>query len=66
MVKNAEEANILIAEKARVSEKEALELSKRASKAEAEVQRIKLSQLKVLCKVVYCLTHPFSRQGRRK
>lgn len=50
MVKNAEEANILIAEKARVSEKEALELSKRASKAEAEVQRIKLSQLKVYAK----------------
>lgn len=47
VMKNTEETHKLIAEKARVSEKEALELSKRASEAEAEVQRVKLSQMKV-------------------
>ncbi|KAI1717283.1 ezrin/radixin/moesin family domain-containing protein [Ditylenchus destructor] len=46
VMKNTEETHKLIAEKARVSEKEALELSKRASEAEAEVQRVKLSQMK--------------------
>lgn len=47
-MKNTEESHKLISEKARVSEQEALELSKRASEAEAEVQRIKLSQVKVI------------------
>jgi merlin protein len=47
VMKNSEETHRLIAEKARVSENEALELSKRASEAEAEVQRVKLSQVKV-------------------
>uniref|UniRef100_A0A915D4J1 FERM domain-containing protein n=1 Tax=Ditylenchus dipsaci TaxID=166011 RepID=A0A915D4J1_9BILA len=46
VMKNSEETHKLIAEKARVSENEALELSKRASEAEAEVQRVKLSQMK--------------------
>lgn len=48
MIKTTEESHKLIAEKARVSEKEALELSKRASEAEAEVQRVKLSQVQVI------------------
>ncbi|MCP9257627.1 Merlin [Dirofilaria immitis] len=41
-----EENAHLMAEKARVSEEEALVLSKRASEAEAECQRMKLSQIK--------------------
>lgn len=48
MIKSTEESNKLIAEKARISEKEALELSRRASEAEAEVQRVKLSQVQVI------------------
>lgn len=47
MMKSKDESHKLIAEKARVTEKEALELSKRASEAEAEVQRVKLSQVQV-------------------
>lgn len=46
-MREADETNKLIDEKARVYEKEALELSKRASEAEAEVQRIKMSQIQV-------------------
>uniref|UniRef100_A0A1I7Y0A5 Moesin/ezrin/radixin homolog 1 n=1 Tax=Steinernema glaseri TaxID=37863 RepID=A0A1I7Y0A5_9BILA len=44
--RRTEENADLIAEKARVSEAEALVLSKRASEAEAEVQRYKVSQIK--------------------
>lgn len=44
-MREKDESNKLIDEKARVYEKEALELSKRASEAEAEVQRIKMSQI---------------------
>lgn len=46
-MKKTEENAHLMAEKARVSEEEALVLSKRASEAEAECQRMKLSQIKV-------------------
>ncbi|VBB31861.1 unnamed protein product [Acanthocheilonema viteae] len=45
-MKKTEENAHLMAEKARVSEEEALVLSKRASEAEAECQRMKLSQIK--------------------
>uniref|UniRef100_A0A0M3ILH4 Moesin/ezrin/radixin homolog 1 n=1 Tax=Ascaris lumbricoides TaxID=6252 RepID=A0A0M3ILH4_ASCLU len=45
-MKKTEETAQLLAEKARVSEEEALVLSKRASEAEAECQRMKISQIK--------------------
>jgi merlin protein len=45
MLRSTEETNKSIAEKARISEEEAFELSKRANQAEAEVQRIKMSQI---------------------
>ncbi|VDN02033.1 unnamed protein product [Thelazia callipaeda] len=45
-MKKTQENAHLMAEKARVSEEEALVLSKRASEAEAECQRMKLSQIK--------------------
>ena len=45
VLRGTEETNKSIAEKARISEEEALELSKRANQAEAEVQRIKMSQI---------------------
>uniref|UniRef100_A0A914WWM5 Moesin/ezrin/radixin homolog 1 n=1 Tax=Plectus sambesii TaxID=2011161 RepID=A0A914WWM5_9BILA len=45
-MKRTEETAELLAEKARVSEEEALVLSKRASEAEAECQRIKIAQIK--------------------
>ncbi|KAE9549413.1 hypothetical protein FO519_007380 [Halicephalobus sp. NKZ332] len=45
MVRTTEETSKLIAEKAKISEEEALELSKRANQAEAEVQRVKMSQI---------------------
>lgn len=45
MMRSTEETSKLIAEKAKISEEEALELSKRANQAEAEVQRVKMSQI---------------------
>ncbi|VDK42399.1 unnamed protein product [Anisakis simplex] len=45
-MKKTDERAQLLAEKARVSEEEALVLSKRASEAEAECQRMKISQIK--------------------
>lgn len=45
MMRTTEETSKLIAEKAKISEEEAWELSKRASQAEAEVQRVKMSQI---------------------
>ena len=46
VVKSAEETQQLIAERARISEQEAMEMAKRANDAEAEVQRIKISHLR--------------------
>lgn len=46
VVKSAEETQQLIAERAKISEKEAMEMAKRASEAEAEMQRIKISHLR--------------------
>jgi merlin protein len=46
-MKRTEETAELLSEKARVSEEEALTLAKRASEAEAECQRIRISQIKV-------------------
>uniref|UniRef100_A0A7E5A1B0 Moesin/ezrin/radixin homolog 1 n=1 Tax=Panagrellus redivivus TaxID=6233 RepID=A0A7E5A1B0_PANRE len=44
-MRSTKEANRFYAEKARISETEALELSKRANQAEAEAQRSKMSQI---------------------
>lgn len=46
-IRRTSEMNDLLAEKARISEEEALVLSKRASEAEAEIQRIKISAIEV-------------------
>uniref|UniRef100_A0A914HMK2 Moesin/ezrin/radixin homolog 1 n=1 Tax=Globodera rostochiensis TaxID=31243 RepID=A0A914HMK2_GLORO len=46
VIKSAEETQVLIAERARLSEQEAIEQARRASEAEAEAQRAKLSQLR--------------------
>lgn len=46
-MKKTEETAQLLAEKARMSEEEALILSKRASEAEAECQRMKITQVQV-------------------
>lgn len=46
VVKSAEETQHLVTERARISEKEAHEMAKRATDAEAEVQRIRISHLR--------------------
>ncbi|KAL3073580.1 hypothetical protein niasHS_017147 [Heterodera schachtii] len=46
VIRSAEETQVLIAERARLSEQEAIEQARRASEAEAEAQRAKLSQLR--------------------
>ena len=43
----SEETADLLAEKARIAEEEALLLTQKATEAEAEVQRIKISAIKV-------------------
>lgn len=60
-MKKTEENAHLMAEKARVSEEEALVLSKRASEAEAECQRMKLSQIKVEFGVLQSSNSPLSK-----
>ena len=45
-MKNAEESHQLIAERARISEQEVFEMTMRAKDAEAEMQRIRHSQLR--------------------
>ena len=44
-MKNAEESHHLIAERARISEQEVFEMTRRANDAEAEMQRIRRSHL---------------------
>uniref|UniRef100_A0A914KQV6 Moesin/ezrin/radixin homolog 1 n=1 Tax=Meloidogyne incognita TaxID=6306 RepID=A0A914KQV6_MELIC len=46
VMKNAEESHQLIAERARISEQEVFEMTRRANDAEAEMQRIRHSQLR--------------------
>ncbi|KAL3090473.1 hypothetical protein niasHT_020733 [Heterodera trifolii] len=46
VIRSAEETQVLIAERARLSEQEAIEQARRANEAEAEAQRAKLSQLR--------------------
>uniref|UniRef100_A0A1I8BNS0 Moesin/ezrin/radixin homolog 1 n=1 Tax=Meloidogyne hapla TaxID=6305 RepID=A0A1I8BNS0_MELHA len=46
VMKNTEESHQLIAERARISEQEVFEMTRRANDAEAEMQRIRRSQLR--------------------
>lgn len=45
-MKNAEESHQLLAERARISEQEVFEMTRRANDAEAEMQRVRRSNLR--------------------
>ena len=55
----SEESADLLAEKARIAEEEALLLTRKSAEAEAEVQRIKISAMKVSLFVLFILDNNF-------